>query len=167
MTEVTKDWEPPAPRTTPANVERGATLAAVFAELNANAPWGRGGGQLRNEPIPRGNTTEVTVILHANLRLIMPTWTRYDQASPAVRAEWDRMIGTLRVHENRHVEIAIEEANNLATRLIGVEVGEVADLVTAANQTMQTRQDQLDTETDSGSRENVPYGNVFLDTSVV
>jgi hypothetical protein len=165
VTAVTKDWEPPAPRTTPARVVQGKTLAAVFNELNANLPWGRGGGMLRNDAIAPG-TGNVTVKLQANLRLILPTWAFYPQASTAAQAEWDQMIGKLRIHETRHMQIAIEEADALAARLIGVEVGEVAGLVTAANQTMQSRQDQLDTDTESGSKPNVPYGDVSLDTSI-
>jgi len=164
--DVTNDWVPPSPTTTPEIVVRGRTLAEVGNELNRLPEWGQGGGTLRADPAPAGTSPEVTVSLHANLVLRMPRWTRYAEASAAARAEWDQMIAKLRVHEERHVAIAIEEANSLASALIGVEISEIAGMVTDANQTMQARQDELDRDTENGSRPGVPYGDVSLDTSI-
>ena len=167
VTTVTKDWVPPAPRTTPEIVVRGDTLAQVAVELNALPEWGRAGGSLRTDPVPVGTTPSVTIKVHANLIKVLPRWTKYDKASAPAKAEWDRMFAKLRAHEDRHMEIAIEEADNLATALMGVEIGEIATLVTAANQTMQTRQDQLDTDSDHGAKASVPFGDVTLDVTIV
>jgi hypothetical protein len=164
---VTKDWVPPAPRTTPEIVVQGKTLAQVGDELNKLSEWGQGGGVLRTDAISSGTSLTVTVNIHAGLIKRLPRWTKYAEASPAVRAEWDQMFAKLTIHENRHLEIAIEEAEALARDLIGVEIGEIADLVTAANQTMHTRQEQLDADSDHGARAGVPYGDVILDISIV
>jgi hypothetical protein len=162
---VVKDWEPPNPVTSDTTVN-GATLEAVANQLDRLPEWGRGGGALRNEAIPPGTSTDVTVNLHANLLLRLPRWTNYQAASPAAKAEWDRMIAKLQIHEQRHVDIAIEEANNLAAALVGREIGEIAGMVTAANRTMQARQDQMDSDTDHGARAGVQYGDVTLDTTI-
>jgi hypothetical protein len=166
IARVTKDWEPPNPRTTPAIVVNGQTLQQVADQLNAMEEWGQGGGAIRSDAIPPGNSTNLTVALHAGLVFRLPTWTRYNQASAAAKAEWDRMMAKLRAHEQRHLDIAIEEANALAQDLVGREIGEIAGMVTAANQRMRDRQQQLDDDTQNGAKPGVTYGDVFLDTSI-
>lgn len=167
VTTVTKDWTPPAPRTTPEIIVRGDTLAQVANELNALPEWGRAGGALRTDPISVGTTPSVTVKVRANLVKVLPRWTKFDKASAAAKAEWDRMFAKLTAHEERHMEIAVEEADNLATALMGVEIGEIANLVTTANRTMQTRQDQLDADTNHGARAGVRFGDVTLDVTIL
>lgn len=162
IADVSKDWEPPNPRITPAIVVRGQTLADVATELNRLAEWGEGGGMLRAGRILPGTSTNLTVRLHANLVMRLPTWTAYSEASDAAKREWDRMLERLRVHEQRHVEIAIEEANRLASMLVGREITEIADLVTAANRAVNQRQIQLDTDTGNGSRPGVATGTCRL-----
>ena len=164
---VKKDWEPPAPTTTPAIIIKGNTLEEAADNLNKLQEWGQGGGMLRADPIPVGTSPEVNVSLHANLVLRMPNWTGYDKASAAAKAEWDRMTAKLKIHEERHVEIAIEEADSLANDLIGHEISEIAKMVTAANKTMKDRQDELDHDTEHGSKPKVKYGDVSLDTSII
>lgn len=167
VSEVVKDWEPPSPSTTPKIVVRGVTLAQVFARLNAlGGEWGRGGGSLRSDRLRNVRTPEVTVHLRANLVFILPEWKGYEAASTHAKAEWDRMVATLRIHEQRHVDIAIEEADRLAAALIGEPMNRIATMVTNANATMAQRQQDLDRETEHGSKPDVPYGNVFLDTSI-
>ena len=163
---VVRDWDASTPRTTPDIVVHGANLAAVAVELDKLNEWGEGGGRLRTDRIPPGNTPELTVTLHANLVMRMPRWVEYAQASPAARTEWDRMVAKLRAHERRHVDIAVEEADALATALIGASVDDIAQMVTDANQRMQGRQNDLDTATDHGAKPNVQYGGVILDTSI-
>ena len=163
---VGKDWDPPNPTTTPEIIVRGATLEDVARELSALAEWGQGGGQLRADPIPVGTSTDVHVNLHGNLVRRLPEWRRYDRASTAARAEWDRMFDKLRAHEDRHVAIAVEEGDQLASDLVGREISEIAGMVTAANRRIRGRQDQLDADTDHGARQGVPFGDVTLDTSI-
>ena len=163
---VTKDWDPPAPRTTPEIIVRGATLAAAARDLDALGEWGQAGGSLRADPIAAGTSTNLTVNLRGNLVYRLPQWTGYDRASAAAKAEWDRMMTKLRAHEDRHLAIAIEEGDRLAGELVGHEIGEIAAMVTKANRRMRQRQDQLDTSTDHGARTGVPFGDVVLDTSI-
>ncbi|WP_411726566.1 DUF922 domain-containing protein [Methyloglobulus sp.] len=166
IASVTKDWDPPNPRTTPAITVNGKTLEKAAAALNQLSEWGEGGGMLRSDAIPPGNTTNLDVKLHANLVMRLPTWTGYQAASPAAKKEWDKMFAKLRAHEQRHVDIAIEEADALAAKLVGREISEIANLVTKANQTMQKRQQDLDKDTESGAKPGVTYGDVILDISV-
>lgn len=167
VSAVVKDWEPPSPSTTPKIVVRGRTLRQVFAELNALAgEWGRGGGRLRSDRLRNVRTPEVTVHLRANLVLILPEWKGYNAASTNAKAEWDRMIQKLRIHEQRHVDIAIEEADRLAAALIGEPMNRIASMVTSANATLAQRQQDLDTDTEHGSKPGVLYGDVSLDVSI-
>jgi len=167
IASVTKDWEPPNPRTTPAIIINGKTLAEATAALNRLSEWGIGGGMLRAEAISPGNTSNLDVKLHANLVMRMPIWTGYQTASSAAKKEWDKMFAKLRIHEQRHMDIAIEEADALAASLVGREISEIANLVTKANKTMQKRQYDMDSDTDHGAKTGVPYGDVLLDGSVI
>jgi hypothetical protein len=166
ITRVIRDWDPAAPANTSDIIVAGRTLAEVEVALNRLSEWGQGGGRLRTDRVPVGTSPEVTVTLHANLELRMPRWTGYAQASAGAKAEWDRMSRKLRIHEERHLAIAVEEAAALADALIGVEISSIAQMVTDANRTMQGRQDQLDTDTDHGSKPGVQYGDVILDVSI-
>jgi hypothetical protein len=164
---VDKDWDPtPNPRTTPDITVRGATLERVAAELDRLREWGEGGGMLRVDEIPRGNSTDLTIKLRGNLIYRLPRWLGYEKASTAAKAEWDRMFAKLRAHEDRHLEIAIEEGDQLAADLVGHDIADIAKMVTAANRRMAQRQQKLDTDTQSGSKPGVQYGDVILDTSI-
>ncbi len=164
---VTRDWDPtPNPRRTPEIVVNGNTLADVGRELDALGEWGQGGGSLRTDRIPSGNSTNLTVNLHGNLVYRLPRWSKYQSASTAARAEWDRMLARLTAHEDRHLAIAIEEGDQLAGDLVGHDISDIAQMVTEANRRMQARQNQLDTDTDHGAKPGVQYGDVTLDTTI-
>lgn len=166
IAKVTKDWEPPNPRRTPEIVVRGATLEEAGNALNRLREWGDGGGRLVTEKIDEGNSTDLTVVMHANLVHRLPKWANYDKASKEAKAEWDRMSAKLKVHEDRHLEIAIEEANKLAADLIKRDIGDIADMVTEANRRMAQRQKDMDDASEHGAKEGVPYGDVILDISI-
>lgn len=163
---VTKDWDPtPNPDTTEIPVS-GKTLADVGDALNALGEWGQGGGSLRTDAIPPGNDSNLTVNLHGGLILRLPKWSEYESASAAAKKEWNKMFAKLTAHENRHMEIAIEEGNQLATDLVGKDIGKIVKMVTAANARMQKRQNQLDKETNHGAKKGVQYGDVILDPNI-
>ena len=166
VTEVNKDWDPPNPSSIPEIVVKGKTLAQVADELNTLPEWGRGGGSLRSDRLENVKTPEVTVQLRANLTMVLPQWDGYEQASAAAKKEWNRMIAKLRDHEQRHVDIAIEEADTLASALIGKPMSTIASMVTEANAKMAKRQRSLDAKTEHGSKEGVEFGDVVLDTSI-
>lgn len=166
VANVTGDWTPPSPATAPEIVVGGSTLEQVGRQLNAQGEWGRGGGQISADNIPPGNSPTVDVNLHAGLVKILPQWLGYSSASAAVKAQWDKMFAKLDAHEQRHVDIAIEEADRLKRDLVGKSIDAVGPMVTAANGRMATRQRQMDAETDHGAKAGVPYGDVFLDTSI-
>ena len=128
---------------------------------------GQGGGSLRCDRIPVGTSTNLTVKLHGNLQLRLPSWPNYVSASAAAKPEWDRMIGKLRAHEQWHMDIAIQHGDALAKELVGNDISVIAQRVTDRNRLMAADQQQLDTDTNHGSKAEVPYGDVFLDTSIV
>src|SRR5688572_3799463 len=122
---VEKDWDPPNPdRSALANVG-GRTLAQAGAQLQALGEWGRGGGALRNEAQPVATAGGFTVRLHGNLVKRLPTWSGYANASQAAKDEWDRMIAKLDAHEQRHLDIAIEEADACAADVLGKDMSQV------------------------------------------
>ena len=166
VAKVVKDWDPPQPRTTPEIVVGGKTLKEAGRELDKLDEWGQGGGMLRTDSIPAGTSTNLTVNAQANLVHRLPRWTGYGAASTAAKAEWDRMVAKLKVHEDRHMQIAIEEADRLATDLVGVEIGKIARMVTEANRRMAKRQQELDKDTQNGSKPGVTFGDVTLDISI-
>jgi Bacterial protein of unknown function (DUF922) len=166
IAKVVKDWDPPNPSNTPEIKVSGSTLEAVARELNRLPEWGQAGGMLRADEIPAGNTTDLTVNLHANLSYRLPTWEKYSSASAAAKKEWDNMFAKLRAHEDRHLAIAVEEGDRLAKNLIGKDIALIGRRVTAANRRMKERQDELDTATDHGAKAGVQYGDVILDISI-
>ena len=167
IAKVEDDWHPPAPNTAATVVLSGKTLAEVGKELDRLDEWGKGGGSLISDSIPVGTSTDLTVKLHGQLQLRLPSWPNYASASAAVKAEWDRMIEKLKAHEQRHMDITIEHGDALVQDLAGKEIGVIARMVTARNRQMAADQQKLDADTDHGAKPGVTYGDVFLDTSIV
>ena len=166
IAKVEDDWHPPAPDASPTIVLHGKTLAEVAKELDRLDEWGQGGGMLRSEPIPAGNSSDLTVKLHGHLRRRLPSWPGYAAASAASKQEWDQMIAKLTIHEQRHMDIAIQHGDDLAAALLGQDISVIAKLVTEANRQMAADQQQLDQDTANGSKPGVQYGDVSLDTSI-
>jgi hypothetical protein len=164
--KVIKDWDASKPKdTSDLVVVHGKTLQDVGKALLAtNAEWGRGGGKLENDAVPAGTSEKVTVTLHGNLLRRMPNWAEYISGSTKGKANWDAMIAKLGAHEDKHVSNAVEAAEQLAKDLIGKEILQMPSMVTAANAALDKVQKKLDKDTDSGTKENVPFGGVILDT---
>jgi hypothetical protein len=162
---VSKDWDADNPKdTTPSVVIKGKTIDDVYNTLKRMGEWGRGGGQLTMTPV-RDFSKSHTVTLSANLVYQMPQWTGYDSAPAAEKQVWNRMYRKLTDHEQRHVAIAVEEAEKLASALIGQTIAQGQKATTAANRTMSARQQKLDADTHHGAKEGVEYGDVILDLS--
>lgn len=162
---VKKDWDASNPRTTPKIQVHGKDLKEVGKALLAlPGEWGQGGGQLLNDPVPDGDSPEVEVTLHGNLVLRIVEWVEYGQASVKAKANWDAMIAKLKIHENKHLSNAVEAAEKCRNDLIGKEILQMPGIVTKANAALKSVQDALDTATDHGTKENVPFGDVLLDT---
>jgi hypothetical protein len=166
IASIDKDWDPPNPTTTPDIIVHGKTIADVAQSLNQYPEWGQAGGSIRAESIPVGTSTNLTVKLFANLVYRLPTWQGYPAASTAAQAEWDKMFAHLKAHEDRHLQNAIEEADKVASDLIGKDISKIPRMVTEANRRMAARQQKLDNDTQNGSKPGVPYGDVILDTSI-
>jgi hypothetical protein len=166
ITKVKRDWDPSNPRATPGIQVHGKTLLEVGKALMAlPGEWGQGGGILKNDPVPAGDSAEVEVTLHGNLIFRIAEWVEYASASAKGKANWDAMIAKLKVHEQKHLDNAVEAAEQCANDLIGKEVLQMPGIVTKANAALQAVQDALDGATDHGAKANVPFGDVILDTN--
>ncbi len=165
IAKVDDDWHPAAPNEDPTVSIEADTLADV-GKLLPKGEWGQGGGSLRSDAIPVGTSTNLTVTLHGNLIRRLPEWTNASAASAPARREWERMLSKLKAHEQRHMDIAIDHGNELAKELIGKDIDQISKLVTARNALIAKDQKQLDDDTNNGSKPGVPYGDVFLDTSI-
>lgn len=163
---VERDWDPPSPDTTALANVGGRTLAQAGVQLQALGEWGRGGGAIRSEAHPVAIAGGFLVRLRGNLIKRLPTWSGYASASHAAKDEWDRMIAKLDAHEQRHLDIAIEEADACAADLLGKDMSQVPARVSHFNARMARRQRELDRDTDSGTKSGVPYGDITLDTSI-
>lgn len=167
VTKVTKDWDPVTLETTPERVVNGKTIQDVADDLNTYDEWGQGGGGIPMGPtVPFGTSATVEIELKGKFIRILPEWRQYGTASTAAKAEWDRMLAKLKIHEDRHVEIALEECNKLATDLVGKEIGQIATMINASGRRIRQRQSQLDTDTKNGSKPGVKYGDVSLDITI-
>ncbi len=166
IAQVDDDWHPPTPDTSAEVTVEGQTLADVGDALKKLDEWGRGGGALRADPIPIGTSTNLTVKLHGNLLRRLAVWSDYASASAAAKREWDRMLEKLQAHEQRHMEIAIEHGDALAKELVGKDISHISKMVTDRNAEIAIDQKKLDDATDHGAKKGVPYGDVYLDTSI-
>lgn len=165
IASVDKDWDGLTP-TPDFDTVSGTTLADVGQALGKLDEWGQGGGRVWNDGFPVGTSTNLTAHLHAAIVFRILSWDDYSSASAAAKAEWDRMSAKLRAHEERHVAIFLDGANQLAKDLIGKDISVMPRMVRAAGARIQQAQNQLDTQTDHGRRKGVPFGDVFLDTSI-
>jgi hypothetical protein len=165
ITKVDRDWDPL--NLTPAfDTVSGTTLADVGQALASLDEWGQGGGRVWNDAVPIGTSATVTVQLRSDIIFRLISWDGYPSASAAAKAEWDRMIEKLKAHEMRHVQNFLDVANQLAKDLIGKDIDRLVKMVNATGPVIKGAQDQLDTVTHHGKKKNVPFGDVFLDTSI-
>ena len=165
ITKVDRDWDPL--NLSPSfDTVSGTTLADVGQALASLNEWGEGGGTVSNDPVPVDTSPTVTVQLRADIVFRLISWDGYSSASTAAKAEWDRMIDKLKAHEMRHVQNLLEIGNQLAKDLIGKDIDRLVGMVNATGPRIKRAQDQLDAQTNHGKKKNVPFGDVFLDTSI-
>ena len=69
----------------------------------------KGGYRITEDPFSPQVSGEVTVYL--------PKWAGYDSASDSEKAAWDKMMASLKDHEEGHVEIVVQEASKTASEL--------------------------------------------------
>jgi predicted secreted Zn-dependent protease len=159
---VSKNWDPDGAQVTYYDVS-GTTIDQLAAALQRmGKKWGHGGGKLKLD-IPADFSTSHSVTLSAALGLQLPQWKQYEQARDPEKVAWNRMFRKLREHEDGHVAIAVEEANELAETLIGQTTAQALKKLDAAVRRMQDSQKKLDDATDHGARAGVKYGDVILD----
>ncbi len=134
----------------------GTTLAAVAKQLDPKE-WGRCTYDYDYiyETAANGRVTKVDVTLRLTIRL--PHWQGkdYDQASAAVKEEWQRMLTALETHEDGHADIARTWAATMQTRLLGQRGGRVAQRHSQTRAAIKRAQDEFDKKTKHGQNQGV------------
>jgi predicted secreted Zn-dependent protease len=109
--------------------------------------------------------SDVTVAL--DVTIILPVWEIPRDASPALRAEWERFLGALERHELGHRAIALEGAEQLAQALERIHGRSCDQLHTAAeyasrDEAAATRAAQIayDDSTSHGIKQGTALSNV-------
>jgi hypothetical protein len=161
---VKKDWDRDSPEFTKPIVVSGATIDKLWETLRDMGEWGEGGGRL-DLVFPRDFASSQSVVLKAHLVRRLVQWKEYDKVRDVEKAAWTSMYRKLMDHEDRHVEIAVEAAGQLADELIGKTKDEGKAAEKAANARMRALQQKLDDDTDHGQKKGVKYGDVILDMS--
>ena len=133
----------------------GATLAKVAAKLEKREGWGHCDWDYDCDPatVEEKIVTKVDVTLA--LGILLPEWTGKDDASEASQAEWDRMMGALKTHEQGHVDIAKRGAETLQERLLYEREGDFDAVEKQVCQEIQGLQDDYDVETEHGVKQGV------------
>lgn len=158
-------------------VIHGASVPALAAQMQALGPHGA------DETTPaltrsdrraslefRGDSkgcriSDVTVAL--DVTIILPQWDVPHDASPALRAEWDRFFGALERHELGHRAIALAGAQRLQQTLARLRGRTCDDVKTAAeyasrDEAAATRTAQVayDDSTSHGIKQGTSFENV-------
>jgi predicted secreted Zn-dependent protease len=130
---------PPAPPQQPVAVEtsvstryypvRGTTTQAIFAAIDANGlvetrgqralgltstDWKLNSGEVDVRAVPCVFPS-LTVTLH--LAVMLPRHETPDELPADLRDRWERFVARVAAHEQRHVDIYLEGANAMKTRL--------------------------------------------------
>ena len=142
-----------SPQSDPYDVS-GTTLAQVHSQLDPTE-WGRCTYHYGYDyETTNGRTSRVDITLTLTIRL--PRWQEgRNEASAAARTEWDRMMGALQAHEERHAEIAREWAPTFKERMLGVRESNVASRHSRVLGQVDDRQREYDTQTQHGQTEGV------------
>lgn len=86
---------------------RGKTLEAVMYRLETGGEAGKGGVEdLLMEAEFGSNDKATTVTITGKLFTRLPVWEARDSRPAAEQREWDRFLGVLTRHENKHLSIA-------------------------------------------------------------
>jgi predicted secreted Zn-dependent protease len=139
----------------------GTTLAEV-GDLLDPTEWGRCNVRYTySYSATNGRVTSVTLTVNITIR--MPRWSGqgYQNASPAARAEWNRMVAALGAHENQHAGIGRTWAPTIRSRLLSAAEADLNSTLTQGISDAQVDQDQFDSDTDHGQTQGVS-----LDTSI-
>ena len=142
----------------------GNTAAELTDSLNANGPnggWGLTEDNWYTEYKPSeesGKFKIATVTVSRTTTITMPIWRAYTDASRCLKKSWDDMYGKLKMHENKHVEIANIVSNRMKTELKAIPpqdtVEKLYELAAAKlaliEKENQLKQNKFDTDTDHG-----------------
>jgi predicted secreted Zn-dependent protease len=138
----------------------GKTLAEVIGQLDPEE-WGHCSWTVDyNYDTANGKTTKVNITLHLIIR--MPRWGEgYNDASPAARKEWQRMLTVLRKHEDGHADIARKWAPIFKGRLLSQPEEKADSIYKQALQELDDESKKYDADTKHGQAQGVS-----LDTSI-
>lgn len=162
IARVRKEWDESEMETTPPWEVYGTTPEDVLASLEAlGDEWGRGGGRFYAKYEDESDGS-VTAVVYATFVKILPTWVDEEEGEPDARTRWDAMMVALDRHEQRHVDIAVEEVTRYADGLPGKKCSSIGALQNQAEASLEARQKKLDSagQSDHGRKPGHKYGDV-------
>jgi|GEM_PF-3063464 len=132
----------------------GSTLAAVATELDSDE-WGRCAYSYEmSYESTNGKATKVDITLTLTIRL--PRWQQgWSNASDAAKAEWNKMLEALGVHEEKHAEIARNWAPKIKERLLGLPGSRVTPKFKQLKKKVEKETEKFDKQTKHGHNEGV------------
>ncbi len=95
------------------------------------------------------------------LTIKLPKWIKGRKTSTAAKKEWDRMLKSLIIHEQGHVDIAKKWAPVLQKRLLGQQKERHKAIWDKFIQDVQEEQNKYDEDTKHGQTQGV-----YLDLSI-
>jgi predicted secreted Zn-dependent protease len=118
--------------------------------------WSQTSYRTTNDTVDRVNIVLI-------LTITLPRWTGdgWRRASPAAKAEWNRMLAALRTHENGHADIARSFVHQVQEHPLNHPESEFQTLFTEGQNPHEDRQRAYDAETSHGETQGVS-----LDTSI-
>lgn len=140
----------------------GNTLADVATALGTQE-WGRCNWNFSYTYRTDANSVVTRADVTLTLTIRLPRWTGrgWNRASRAAKAEWRRMVGCLRTHENGHASRARRWATTLQQRLLNQQEADVAGRWNQGMAEHEAEQQQYDASTSHGQTQGVS-----LDTSI-
>jgi hypothetical protein len=145
----------------PTEVEEGTieftskTLEGLSYSIGARREVGEGGiRDLSHETEVNAAGIATKVTIKGQLFRTLPVWKTRDSRPAAERKEWDRFLGVVTKHENKHVAIAKKHLRNMK-RAVGGGLKEevVNERVAFHAEAMGKAQEAYDTKTTHGIKE--------------
>lgn len=150
---------------------KGATLADLKKDLDAKVPspkpgvsyWAKGGAtKMRTQSIPGSSPNTAKLEIHGQFFVKLPVWDDYASGTAGAKAEWDRFLKQLRVHEMQHVAEAKKWLDKMVAEVKGQKRSESSKTIKDRSADMKTGQSTLDDNTKHGADVNA-----VLDTTKV
>lgn len=107
-----------------------------------------------------GAISRVTLTL--TLSLGLPVWAHYRGRPAPERAEWNRVLRAVGVHEDGHIDLFKREAPTTLTRLEAATPSTITSVLDTERQRIQDLSDAYDRRTGHGTTQRTPHGTTVI-----